>query len=55
MPGEIRIFWYVVLPLMKPAIATLSGLIFTFIWNACFWAVVRSQGLHEEPYWRRVA
>jgi len=30
---EIQIFWNVVLPLMKPAIAALAVLIFTFIWN----------------------
>ena len=33
----IRIFWYVVLPLMRPAIAGLAVLIFTFIWNDYFW------------------
>ena len=31
--SEWRIFWYIVLPLMRPAIAALSVLIFTFIWN----------------------
>jgi multiple sugar transport system permease protein len=36
--AEWRIFWYVVLPLMRPAIAALSVLIFTFIWNDYFWA-----------------
>jgi multiple sugar transport system permease protein len=37
---EWRIFWYIVLPLMRPAIAALSVLIFTFIWNDYFWAIV---------------
>ncbi len=40
---EFRIFWYLVLPLVKPAIAALSVLIFTFIWNDFFWATVLLQ------------
>ena len=47
--SEIRIFWYVVLPLMKPAIAALSVLIFTFIWNDYFWATVLTQGVDSQP------
>ena len=47
--SEIRIFWYVVLPLMKPAIAALSVLIFTFIWNDYFWAMVLTQGADTQP------
>ena len=47
--SEIRIFWYVVLPLMRPAIAALSVLIFTFIWNDYFWAVVLTQGVETQP------
>ncbi len=47
--SEIRIFWYVVLPLMKPAIAALSVLIFTFIWNDYFWATVLTQGANSQP------
>lgn len=47
--SEWRIFWYVVLPLMKPAIAALSVLIFTFIWNDYFWAVVLTQGAESQP------
>lgn len=47
--AEWRIFWYVVLPLMKPAIAALSVLIFTFIWNDYFWAVVLTQGAESQP------
>ncbi len=47
--SEIRIFWYVVLPLMKPALAALSVLIFTFIWNDYFWAVVLTQGVESQP------
>ncbi|MGV6849645.1 MAG: carbohydrate ABC transporter permease [Marinibacterium sp.] len=47
--SEIRIFWYVVLPLMKPALAALSVLIFTFIWNDYFWATVLTQGADNQP------
>ncbi|MDP5217188.1 carbohydrate ABC transporter permease [Ruegeria sp. 2205SS24-7] len=47
--SEIKIFWYVVLPLMKPALAALSVLMFTFIWNDYFWAVVLTQGAESQP------
>jgi multiple sugar transport system permease protein len=47
--AEWRIFWYVVLPLMRPAIAALSVLIFTFIWNDYFWAIVLTQGPNAQP------
>ncbi|MEO1551133.1 MAG: carbohydrate ABC transporter permease [Pseudomonadota bacterium] len=47
--SEIRIFWYVVLPLMRPAIAALSVLIFTFIWNDYFWATVLTQSADTQP------
>ncbi|WP_340245365.1 carbohydrate ABC transporter permease [Roseobacter sp. HKCCA2468] len=46
---EWRIFWFIVLPLMRPAIAALSVLIFTFIWNDYFWAVVLTQGPDAQP------
>lgn len=47
--SEWRIFRFVVLPLMKPAIAALSVLIFTFIWNDYFWATVLTQGAESQP------
>ncbi len=47
--AEWRIFWFVVIPLMKPAIAALSVLIFTFIWNDYFWAIVLTQGPDAQP------
>ena len=47
--AEWRIFLYVVLPLMKPALAALAVLIFTFIWNDYFWAVVLTQGPGAQP------
>lgn len=47
--NEFQIFWYIVIPLMKPAIAALSVLIFTFIWNDYFWATVLTQGVASQP------
>ena len=47
--AEWKIFFYIVLPLMKPAIAALSVLIFTFIWNDYFWAIVLTQGPDTQP------
>ncbi|MDA7981049.1 MAG: carbohydrate ABC transporter permease [Alphaproteobacteria bacterium] len=47
--SEFRIFWFIVLPLMKPAIAALSVLVFTFIWNDYFWALVLTQGAESQP------
>ncbi|WP_349435230.1 carbohydrate ABC transporter permease [Pararhizobium sp. A13] len=47
--SEWRIFRYIVLPLMRPAIAALSVLVFTFIWNDYFWATVLVQGQHAMP------
>ncbi len=46
---EVRIFWYIVLPLMRPAIAALSVLIFTFIWNDFFWATVLTTSPESQP------
>ncbi|MEM9104486.1 MAG: carbohydrate ABC transporter permease, partial [Pseudomonadota bacterium] len=47
--AEWKIFLYIVLPLMKPAIAALMVLIFTFIWNDYFWAIVLTQGVESQP------
>jgi multiple sugar transport system permease protein len=47
--AEWRIFWYVIMPLMKPALAAMAVLIFTFIWNDYFWAVVLTQGEQAQP------
>ena len=47
--SEWNIFVHVVLPLMRPAIAALSVLIFTFVWNDYFWATVMVQGQHAMP------
>lgn len=47
--SEFKIFWQIVLPLTRPAIAALCVLIFTFIWNDYFWATVLIQGNHAMP------
>ena len=47
--SEFRIFWYIVLPLMRPAIAALSVLVFTFIWTDYFWATVLTTSAETQP------
>ena len=36
----LRIFWQVILPLCRPALAALATLEFTFIYNDFFWALI---------------
>jgi multiple sugar transport system permease protein len=47
--SEWNIFLRVVLPLVRPAVAALAVLVFTFIWNDYFWATVLIQGNHAMP------
>lgn len=47
--SEWQIFWHIVLPLVRPALAALSVLIFTFIWNDYFWALVLVQSDEVRP------
>ena len=47
--SELKIFWHVVLPLVRPAIAALAVLEFTFIWNDYFWALVLVQSDDVRP------
>lgn len=46
-PGQV--LWLVVVPLMRPALAALAVLLFTFIWNDYFWAVVLTQSDSVKP------
>ncbi|SMX40925.1 carbohydrate ABC transporter permease [Maliponia aquimaris] len=46
---EWKIFVYIVLPIMRPAIAALSVLVFTFIWNDYFWATVLTTSSSTQP------
>ena len=47
--SEWKIFLHIVMPLMRPAIAALSVLIFTFVWNDYFWATVMAQSADVRP------
>ena len=47
--NEFELFWYVVMPLMRPAVAALAVLIFTFIWNDYFWALVLVESDNAQP------
>ncbi len=47
--SEWQIFTRIVLPLVRPAIAALSVLVFTFIWNDYFWATVLAQSQTVQP------
>ncbi len=46
---ELKIFWHVVLPLVRPALAALAVLEFTFIWNDYFWSLVLVQSDSARP------
>jgi multiple sugar transport system permease protein len=47
--GELRIFWHIMLPLVRPAIAAMATLIFTFVWNDYFWSLVLVQSDDVRP------
>lgn len=47
--SELGIFWRVALPSIRPAIAGLSVLIFTFVWNDYFWSLVLVQSDSVRP------
>ena len=47
--GEFAIFRKVILPVVRPALAALSVLIFTFIWNDYFWALTLVQSDDVKP------
>lgn len=46
---EWKIYVRVVLPLMKPALAALSTLLFTWIWNDYLWALILIQSDELKP------
>lgn len=41
--GEWRIYFSIIMPLLRPALSALAVLIFTFIWNDFFWALILIQ------------
>lgn len=47
--SEWNIFWYITVPLVRPALAALAVLIFTFVWNDFFWALVLVQSDAARP------
>jgi multiple sugar transport system permease protein len=47
--GELRVFWHVVLPLVRPAMASVAVLVFTFVWNDYFWSLVLVQSSSVRP------
>jgi multiple sugar transport system permease protein len=44
-----QILYLVVLPLLRPALAALAILLFTFVWNDYFWAIVLTQSDSVKP------
>ncbi len=46
---ELKIFRHIALPLVRPALAALAVLEFTFIWNDYFWALVLVQSDDVRP------
>jgi multiple sugar transport system permease protein len=47
--GELRVFASIVLPLVRPALAAVGVLIFTFVWNDYFWSLVLVQSDGVRP------
>ena len=47
--NELKIFWHIILPLLRPALAALAVLLFTFVWNDYFWALVLVQSDSVKP------
>lgn len=47
--SEFYIYRKLIIPLMKPALAALSVLIFTFIWNDFFWSLILVQSNEVRP------
>ena len=47
--SELQIFWHIVLPLVRPALAALAALTFTFVWNDYFWSLVLAQSDDVRP------
>ncbi|MDC7236070.1 MAG: carbohydrate ABC transporter permease [Spirochaetales bacterium] len=46
---EPRIFFSIMMPLLRPALASLGVLLFTFIWNDFFWALTLVQSDAARP------
>lgn len=46
---ELGVFFRVIMPLIRPALASLGVLLFTFIWNDFFWALTLVQSDKARP------
>jgi multiple sugar transport system permease protein len=44
-----RIWWNVILPLCRPALAAMATLLFTFMYNDFFWALVLLKSSYKRP------
>jgi multiple sugar transport system permease protein len=49
--GEFRIYWKIVMPLCRPALAALGIFTFSYVWNDFFWPliIVTSSNLYTMP------
>jgi multiple sugar transport system permease protein len=47
--SEWTLFYSIILPLIRPALAALGILVFTFVWNDYFWALCLTQGDSAAP------
>jgi len=47
--SELRILRLIIIPLVRPALAGLAVLVFTFVWNDYFWALVLVQSDAAKP------
>lgn len=47
--SDWKIFLHIIVPLVRPALAALSVLVFTFIWNDFFWSLVLAQSDSVRP------
>ncbi|MEJ0078833.1 MAG: carbohydrate ABC transporter permease [Alphaproteobacteria bacterium] len=47
--SELQIFRHIVVPLVRPAIAAIAALTFTFVWNDYFWSLVLVQSDDVRP------
>lgn len=47
--GVVRIYWNIILPLCRPALAALATLEFTFIYNDFFWALLLMKSGDRRP------
>jgi multiple sugar transport system permease protein len=47
--SELQILLYVVVPLLRPAMAAVAVLVFTFVWNDFFWSLILAHSTDVRP------